>query len=260
MTDGEQSLRVAVVGASGRLGRVLADAVDAAPDLRLAARLGRDDDRGAIAGCDVALDVTRPDAVLATVAECLRAGVHVVVGTSGVDATARREITAMLADAPGLGVAVVPNFAVGAVLLQRFAAELARHYDAVEVVELHHPGKADAPSGTARRTAELVAEVWAARGAPGAPDATEPALALPGARGAGVDAVRVHSVRLPGLVASQEVLAGGTGELLTLRHDSFDRSSFVPGALLAVRGVPRRPGLTVGLDAFLDAGPPTGAG
>jgi 4-hydroxy-tetrahydrodipicolinate reductase len=196
----------------------------------------------------VAVDLTRPDAVLGNVAFCVEHGVHVVVGTSGVDEHLD-EIRDLLDVAPAVGVAVVANFAIGAVLMMRFAAQAAPYFESVEVVELHHPDKADAPSGTARRTAALVAEARRAAALPAQPDATR--TALDGARGAVVDGVPVHSVRLRGLVAHQEVLLGTAGETLTLRHDSYDRASFMPGVLLAVRQVASRPGLTVGLEPFL---------
>jgi 4-hydroxy-tetrahydrodipicolinate reductase len=177
---------------------------------------------------------------------CIEAGRHVVVGTTGFDEERLETLRGWLASAPGVGVVVAPNFGVGAVLMMRFAAAAAPYFDSVEIVELHHPGKIDAPSGTARRTAEVIA---AARGGRPSPDATTEEL--DGARGADVAGVRVHSVRLAGLVAHQEVLLGGHGETLTLRHDSLSRESFMPGVLLAVRAVGTRPGLTYGIDGLL---------
>jgi 4-hydroxy-tetrahydrodipicolinate reductase len=243
-------MRVAVLGASGRMGSAACAAIEAADGLELVARVGSADPLTTLtdAGAEVAVDLTRPDAVLGNVAFCVEHGVHVVVGTSGVDQRLA-EIRGMLDAAPGVGVAVVANFAIGAVLMMRFAAQAAPYFESVEVVELHHPDKADAPSGTARRTAALVAEARRAAALPAQPDATR--TALDGARGAVVDGVPVHSVRLRGLVAHQEVLLGTAGETLTLRHDSYDRASFMPGVLLAVRQVASRPGLTVGLEPFL---------
>lgn len=235
-------LRVAVLGARGRMGTAACAAISAQDDLSLVAALGHEDplDDLVAARPDVAVDLTRPDAVAAHVELCVARGIHVVVGTSGFTDTERYRTART-------GVLVVPNFALGAVLMMRFAAEAAPWFESVEIIELHHPDKADAPSGTARRTAELVAD--ARRGAPSPPDATaDPASA---ARGLAVEGVRVHSVRLRGLVAHQEVLLGGQGETLTIRHDSFDRSSFMPGLLLAVRAVPSHPGLTVGLEHVL---------
>jgi 4-hydroxy-tetrahydrodipicolinate reductase len=229
-------MKVGVYGADGRMGTTVRAAIDAAADLSLVD----------VADAEVAVDFTHPDAVMANVAECVARGAHVVVGTSGITDERLATIREWLADAPSVGVVVVPNFALGAVLMMRFAEQAAPYFDSVEIVELHHPGKADAPSGTARATAARVA---AARGARTAPDATT--SALDGARGASVDGVPVHSVRLAGLVAHQEVLLGSAGETLTIRHDSTDRVSFMPGVLLAVRAVPSRPGLTLGLDPLL---------
>jgi len=238
--------RVAVLGARGRMGAEVVRAVQAAEDLDLVAAydVGEAVD---LTQAEVAVDFTHPDAVMGNLRTCVEAGVHAVVGTTGFDAGRLEELRALLAGTQ-VNVLVAPNFGIAAVLMMQFAAQAARFFDSVEIVELHHAGKADAPSGTARRTAELVAE--ARRGMPPMPDATT--TALDGARGADVDGVRVHSVRLAGLVAHQEVLLGGAGESLTIRHDSYDRASFMPGVLLGVRRVGSRPGLTVGLEALLD--------
>ena len=246
------TVRVAVLGAAGRMGGEAAKAVEAADDMDLVARIGsRDPLEGILrARAQVAVDLTRPDAVMDNVRFCVEHGVHAVVGTSGFDEAKLDTVRGWLAHAPAVGVVVVPNFAIGAVLMMRFAAQAARWFESAEIVELHHPGKADAPSGTARRTAGLVAAARREAGLGPMPDAT--AESLPGARGAVVDGVPVHAVRLRGLVAHQEVLLGGPGETLTLRHDSTDRAGFMPGLLLAVRQAPTRPGLTVGLDALLD--------
>jgi 4-hydroxy-tetrahydrodipicolinate reductase len=243
--------RVGVIGAAGRMGTAACAAVEAAEDLELAARVGSGDPLSALtdAGVQVAVELTRPDAVLPNVEFCVGHGIHAVVGTSGLDEPRLTTVRGWLAGAPGVGVVVAPNFAVGAVLMMQFAAQAARFFDSVEIVELHHPDKADAPSGTARRTAELVAVARREAGLGPVPDAT---VSDPdGARGAVLDGVHVHSVRSRGLVAHQEVLLGGPGETLTIRHDSTDRSSFMPGVLLAVRQVARRPGLTVGLEHLL---------
>ncbi len=238
-----------MLGARGRMGAEVVRAVEAAEDLSLAAALDVGDHLD-LSGADIAVDFTHPDAVMANLRACVDAGVHAVVGTTGFDEARLRELRGWLETAPGVGVLVAPNFGIAAVLMMRFAAQAARFFDSVEVVELHHAGKADAPSGTARRTAELVAAARREAGCAPMPDAT--ATALDGARGADVDGVRVHAVRLAGLVAHQEVLLGGSGESLTLRHDSYDRASFMPGVLLGVRSVGGRPGLTVGLEALLD--------
>jgi 4-hydroxy-tetrahydrodipicolinate reductase len=202
------------------------------------------------AGAQVVVDFTSPAVVLDNIRWCIDQGIHCVVGTTGFDAERLATVRRWVEEAPGVGVIVAPNFAVGAVLMMRFATIAARFFESVEIIELHHPNKVDAPSGTAARTASLVAAARAEAGLGAVPDATT--TALDGARGARVDGVPVHSVRLSGLVAHQEVLLGTTGETLTLRHDSYDRVSFMPGVLLAVRSVPSRPGLTVGLEALLD--------
>jgi 4-hydroxy-tetrahydrodipicolinate reductase len=245
-------IRVGVLGAAGRMGTAACAAIDSAADLELAATLGRTDPLDTLVDerVDVAVDLTRPDAVTANVRFCVEHRIPVVVGTSGLDEARLDEIRGWLGDSPASAVLVVPNFAIGAVLMMRFAAQAARFFESAEIVELHHPGKADAPSGTARRTAEVVAQARAAAGLGPMPDATTDAV--PGSRGADIDGVPVHAVRLRGLVAHQEVLLGTTGETLTIRHDSVDRSSFMPGLLLAVRQSPSRPGLTVGLDPLLD--------
>ncbi len=245
------SVRVAVLGAGGRMGSEACRAVEGADDLELVARVGSADPLPSLvdSGAQVAVDLTRPDAVMDNIRFCVEHGVHVVVGTSGVDEERLATVRGWLESAPGVGVVVAPNFAVGAVLMMRFAAQAARFFESTEIVELHHPDKADAPSGTARRTAELVARARAAAGLAAQPDATS--TALDGARGADVAGVPVHSVRVRGLVAHQEVLLGTAGETLTIRHDSYDRASFMPGVLLAVREIGSRPGLTVGLEPLL---------
>ena len=238
--------RVAVLGARGRMGSEVVRAVEAADDLVLAAALDAGD-RLDLSGADVAVAFTHPDAVMGNLRACVDAGVHAVVGTTGFDDARLTELRAMLEGTP-LGIVVAPNFGIAAVLMMQFAAQAAPFFESVEIVELHHPNKADAPSGTARRTAELVAE--ARRGMDPMPDATT--VALDGARGADVDGVRVHAVRLAGLVAHQEVVLGGAGESLTIRHDSYTRESFMPGVLLGIRSITGRPGLTVGLEHLLD--------
>lgn len=243
-------MRVAVIGAAGRMGQEVCRAVDLAGDLELVGRFDVGDSLGDVAGAEVAVDFTVPDATLDNVLQCVSQGVHVVVGTTGWTEEKISAVNDALERAPGVGVLIAPNFAIGAVLLMKWAAEAARAYESVEIVELHHPGKADAPSGTAVRTAELIAAARSSAGVPDAPDAT--LTSLDGARGARVEGIPVHSVRLRGLVAHQEVLLGSAGETLTIRHDSFDRVSFMPGVLLGVRRVGARPGLAVGLESYLD--------
>lgn len=243
-------LRVGVLGALGRMGAEVCRAVEGAPglDLVVAEDAGFDQAGFLAARPEVVVDFTHPDVVLANVEFCVSNGVHSVVGTTGWTDERLAKVRSWT-DKPGSGnVLIAPNFGIGAVLMMRFAAMAAPHFESVEIIELHHAGKADAPSGTARRTAEVVAQARA--GMPLSPDATS--TALDGARGADVRGVRVHSVRVSGLVAHQEVLLGGSGETLTIRHDSLDRVSFMPGVLLAVRHVAERPGLTVGIEPLLD--------
>lgn len=246
--------RVAVLGAAGRMGRTVCAALEAAPDLQLVARLDAGDDAGDLAGtgAQVVVDFTVPDVTEANVHAAIDAGLHAVVGTSGWDDAALDRVRQHLGPDPTTGVLVAPNFALGAVLAMAFAARAAPWFESVEIVELHHPDKVDAPSGTAMHTAAGIAAARRAAGRAVSPDATT--STLDGARGADVDGVRVHAVRLRGLVAHEEILLGNPGEQLTIRTDSFDRSSFMPGVLHAVRQVVRRPGLTVGLDAYLDLG------
>ena len=231
------------------MGSEVCRAVEAADDLELVGRFDQGDDLGDLARADVVVEFSVPDASPANVAHCVERGVHVVVGTTGWDEARLDALRATLDDHPGVGVLIAPNFAIGAILMMRFAQEAARFYESVEVIELHHPAKVDAPSGTAARTAALIG---AARGEAGLGDVPDATTQDPdGARGARVDGVPVHSVRLRGLVAHQEVLFGGVGEMLTLRHDSFDRSSFMPGVMAGVRAIADHPGLTVGLEHVL---------
>jgi 4-hydroxy-tetrahydrodipicolinate reductase len=248
------TVRVGVIGARGKVGSEVCRGVDQAPGLELVAQVDVGDDLGTLeaAGTHVAVDFTHPDAVMDNVRHCVEHGIHAVVGTTGFDDERLETVRRWLAEAPGIGVLVAPNFSIGALLMMRFAVLAAPHFESVEVVELHHPDKADAPSGTARRTAQLLAAARLEAGLGPVPDAT--ASALEGARGADVDGIRVHSLRVRGLVAHQEVLFGGPGETLTIRHDSLDRVSFVPGVLAGVRAVAEHPGLTVGLEHYLDLG------
>jgi 4-hydroxy-tetrahydrodipicolinate reductase len=262
-------VRVGVLGATGRMGRATCRAVLDAPDLELAAAVGRDTGVGRplhelvpgapaelvvgeglsellAAGVEVVVDFSRPEATAAAVDGLLADGVHLVSGTTGLPPELLDDLANLAGKADNGNAVWAPNFALGAVLAMHFAAVAGRFYPAAEVIELHHQGKADAPSGTALRTARAIAAAREQREEPGAGGES-----VPGARGGEVDGVRVHSVRLPGLVAHQEVIFGGQGEVLTLRHDSLDRSSFMPGVLLAVQAVATRPGLTVGLEPLL---------
>lgn len=245
-------IRVGVLGARGKVGAEVVGAVTAAPDLALACEVDLGDSLDALVESEtqVVVDFTHPDAVMANLAYCLTHGIHAVVGTTGFDEPRLASLRDLLATAPGLGVLVAPNFSIGAILMMRFAATAAPYFESVEIVELHHPDKADAPSGTSRRTAELIGAARRGVGSAAMPDATS--SALDGARGAAVDGVPIHSVRARGLIAHQEVIFGAPGETLTIRHDSLDRVSFTPGVLAAVRQIASHPGLTVGLEAFLD--------
>lgn len=243
--------RVAVLGARGRMGEEVCRAVEATADLHLVAGVDVGDPLDTLlkARAEVVVDFTTPSAVMDNVAFAVSHGIHAVVGTTGMSAERLDTVRGWLDDAAGVGVLVAPNFGIGAVLSMRFAQIAARHYASAEIVELHHPGKVDAPSGTAVRTAQVIAAARADADLGPMPDATTQEMA--GARGADVDGVRVHAVRLAGLVAHQEILFGGEAEILTIRHDSLHRSSFMPGVLLAIRAVVSAPGLTVGLEPFL---------
>ncbi|MCZ7457635.1 4-hydroxy-tetrahydrodipicolinate reductase [Streptomyces sp. WMMC940] len=247
-------LRVAVLGAKGRIGSEAVRAVEAAEDMELVAALGRGDKLETLVetGAQVAVELTTPASVMGNLDFCVRHGIHAVVGTTGWTDERLAHLRTSLAASPETGVLIAPNFSIGAVLTMKFAAQAARWFESVEVVELHHPNKADAPSGTATRTAQLIAAARAEAGCAPQPDAT--VTALDGARGADVDGVPVHAVRLRGLLAHQEVLLGGEGETLTVRHDSLHHSSFMPGILLGVRRVVDTPGLTFGLENYLDLG------
>jgi len=243
-------MRVGVLGAKGKVGAMMVQAVQAADDLTLSAEVDAGDPLSLLVerGTEVVIDFTHPDVVMANLKFLIDNGIHVVVGTTGFTDERLAQVESWLSEKPQTSVLIAPNFAIGAVLSMHFAQQAARYFESAEVIELHHPNKADAPSGTAARTARLIAE--ARKGLPPNPDATS--TGLEGARGADVDGIPVHSVRLAGLVAHQEVLFGTQGETLTIRHDSLDRSSFVPGVLIAVRGVRARPGLTIGIEPLLD--------
>jgi 4-hydroxy-tetrahydrodipicolinate reductase len=248
-----EPIRVGVLGARGRMGQQVCKAVDAASDLYLVAMVDADDPLSSVAAAEaqVLIDFTQPDVVMDNIRFAIDNGIHAVVGTTGFTAERLDTVRQWLAASgqPGLGVIVAPNFGIGAILSMKFAQLAARFYDSAEVIELHHAGKVDAPSGTAVRTAALIAEARADAGLGDVPDATT--QSLDGARGADVDGVRVHAVRAAGLVAHQEIIFGTAGETLTIRHDSLDRVSFMPGVLLAARSVASRPGLTVGIESLL---------
>ncbi len=243
-------IRVGVLGARGRMGAAVVDAVTAADGLELAAAIDLGDslDELVASGCQVIVDFTTPDAVMANLEFAIGRGIHCVVGTTGFDDERVARVRRWCGDNPEVGVLIAPNFSIGAVLMMHLSALAAPYFESVEIIELHHPNKVDAPSGTAAHTATAIAQARA--DLPAAPDATT--SALDGARGARVNDVPVHSVRLRGLVAHQEVLFGGPGETLSIRHDSLDRECFMPGVVLAVRHVGAHPGVSVGLAEYLD--------
>src|SRR5665647_2679360 len=242
-------IKVSVIGAAGRMGSTVCRTLEAAPDTQLVGRYDLGDDLGDLGGADVVVEFSVPDASASNVAHCIERGTHVVVGTTGWTQDKLEAVRSQLTGKPGVGVLIAPNFAIGAILMMSFAQQAARFYESVEIIELHHPDKVDAPSGTAARTASLIAQARRDADLGDVPDATtsDPA----GARGARVDGIPVHAVRLRGLVAHQEVMFGASGEMLTIRHDSFDRVSFMPGVMAGVRQVGDHPGLTVGLENYL---------
>ena len=243
-------IEVGVFGAKGRMGSTVCEAVEGAPDMELVARIDAGDDRAPAGAARVMVDFTRPDAVMDDIEWCIDHGVNAVVGTTGFDDERLDRVRSWLGDAPRVGVLIASNFSIGAVLMMAFAEKAAPFFDSAEIVELHHPRKLDAPSGTAMATARGIAAARADAGLGPVPDATQTDPL--GARGAVVDGVHVHAVRLRGLTAHEEIVLGNPGEQLTIRTDSFDRASFMPGVILAVRRVGERRGLTVGLDALLD--------
>ena len=244
-------INVAVLGARGRMGSEVVKAVEAAEGLVLVAALDLGDsiDQLKDSGAQVVVDFTTPDSVMGNLEFLINNGINVVVGTTGFDETKLAKVKGWLAANPSVGVLIAPNFAIGAVLMMEFAAKAAKYFESAEIIELHHPDKVDAPSGTAARTAELMTQARKDAKLSAAPDATN--SGIPAARGGKVGDIPVHSIRLRGLVAHQEVLLGGLGETLTIRHDSLDRAGFMPGVLLGVRKVISNPGLTHGLDKFM---------
>ena len=244
-------INVAVLGARGRMGSEVVKAVEATEGLALVAALDLGDSLDQLKGsaAHVVVDFTTPDSVMSNLEFLIKNGINVVVGTTGFDDAKLATVKGWLAQNPSVGVLIAPNFAIGAVLMMEFAEKAARYFESAEIIELHHPAKVDAPSGTAARTAELMSAARKEAGLGAMPDATT--TALDGARGALVGGIPVHSVRARGLVAHQEVLFGGLGETLTIRHDSIDRAGFMPGVILGVRKIVNTPGLTHGLDKFM---------
>ena len=246
------TIKVAVLGSKGRMGAETCRAISSAPDLELVAQIDLGDSLSDLekSGAQVVVDFTHPDSVMKNLEFAISHGIHVVVGTTGFTSEKLATLKSWLAAKPAVGAMVAPNFGLGAVLMMQFAAKAARYFESAEIVELHHPEKADAPSGTASRTAEMITE--ARRDSRRAPMPDKTSSGLQGARGAKVGDVPIHSVRLRGLVAHQEVLLGDQGETLSIRHDSIDRTGFMPGVLLAIREVTKRPGLTFGLENYME--------
>ena len=244
-------IKVGVLGARGRMGAEVVKAVTAAADLELVASLDLGDslDQLVESGAHVVVDFTTPDSVMANLEFLISKGINTVVGTTGFDDARVAKVKSLLSANPKVGVLIAPNFAIGAVLMMEFATKAAKYFESAEIIELHHPDKVDAPSGTAARTAQLMTQARKDAGLAAMPDATNSGIAA--ARGGNVGDIPVHSIRLRGLVAHQEVLLGGLGETLTIRHDSLDRAGFMPGVLLGVRKVISNPGLTFGLDKFM---------
>lgn len=244
-------INVGVLGARGRMGAEVVNAVNASTDCELVAALDLGDslDQLVSSGAHVVVDFTTPDAVMGNLEFLITHGIHAVVGTTGFDDKRMATLKSLSSAHPQVGILIAPNFAIGAVLMMEFAAKAAKYFESAEIIELHHPNKVDAPSGTASRTAALISDARKAAKLPAMPDATS--SSLDGARGALVGDVPVHSVRLRGLIAHQEVLFGGPGETLTIRHDSLDRAGFMPGVLLGIKSVISRPGVTLGLEHFM---------
>ena len=246
------TIRVGVLGAKGRMGGEVVSAVNNAADMTLVAALDLGDslDQLVASKADVVVDFTTPDSVMANLEFLINSGINVVVGTTGFDEARIEKVKGLLAKNSKVGVLIAPNFGLGAVLMMEFSKKAARYFESAEIIELHHPNKVDAPSGTSTRTAQLITQARSETESAPMPDATK--VALEGARGAKVGDVPIHSIRLRGLIAHQEVLFGGVGETLTIRHDSLDRASFMPGVLIALREIGKRTGLVYGLENFLD--------
>jgi 4-hydroxy-tetrahydrodipicolinate reductase len=244
-------IKVGVLGAAGRMGAEVVNAIEVSSDCTLVAALDFRDplDQLVTSGAQVVVDFTTPDSVMANLEFLITHNIHAVVGTTGFDDSRMSKLKELSAAHPEVGVLIAPNFAIGAVLMMEFAAKAAQFFESAEIIELHHPNKIDAPSGTAARTASLMTDARKDANLAAMPDATS--TSLPGARGALVGDIPVHSVRLRGLIAHQEVLFGGSGETLSIRHDSLDRAGFMPGVLLGIRSVISRPGVTFGLEHFM---------
>lgn len=245
------STKVGVLGAQGRVGTAVVEGVSAAEDLELVAEISREDSLQTLvdSGAEVIVDFTTPGSVMDNLEFCIANDIHCVVGTTGFDDERYAQVRSWLDDHPQVGVLIAPNFAISAVLTMAFAKQAAKYFDSAEIIEYHHPTKLDAPSGTALKTAQGIAEARADAGLGPMPDATE--QAVEGSRGADIDGVKVHAVRMKGMIAHEDVIFGTQDQTLTISQDSYGRTSFVPGVLTGVRDVAGHPGLTVGLDSYL---------
>lgn len=246
------AIKVGVLGAKGRVGQTIVAAVNEAADLELAAEIDHGDDLGGLvdSGVQVVVDFTTPTAVMGNLEFCINNGISAVVGTTGFDEQRLGQVRTWCAANDGVGVLIAPNFAISAVLTMVFSKQAARFFESAEVIELHHPNKLDAPSGTAIHTAQGIADARREAGMGEQPDATE--QALEGSRGANVDGIPVHAVRMSGMVAHEAVIFGTQGQTLTIKQDSYDRNSFAPGVLVGLRNIAAHPGLTIGLENYLD--------
>jgi len=245
-------MKVAVLGANGRMGAETVAAIENASDLILSCALDLGDslDQLVKTGTEVVIDFTHPDSVMKNLEFAINNGIHVVVGTTGFDYKKLSELKNLLSKSPQVGALIAPNFGLGAVLMMQFSQKAAQYFESVEIIELHHANKVDAPSGTAIRTAELITDARKQSKKGAMPDASK--TIIPGARGAKVGDVPIHSVRSHGYVAHQEVIFGDAGETLSIRHDSINRTGFMPGVLIGVRNVAKHPGLTVGLENYME--------
>ncbi|MCX6446810.1 MAG: 4-hydroxy-tetrahydrodipicolinate reductase [Actinobacteria bacterium] len=245
-------MKVAVLGAKGRMGAETVAAIESASDLTLSSALDLGDslDQLIKTGTEVIVDFTHPDAVMKNLEFAITNGIHVVVGTTGFDDKKLSELKNLLSKNTKVGALIAPNFGLGAVLMMQFSQKAAQYFESVEIIELHHANKVDAPSGTAIRTAELITDARKQSKKGAMPDASK--TIIPGARGAKVGDVPIHSVRSHGYVAHQEVIFGDAGETLSIRHDSINRAGFMPGVLIGVRNVAKHPGLTVGLENYME--------
>jgi len=245
-------MKVAVLGAKGRMGTEAVAAINAATDLTLSAALDIGDSLENLiqSGTEIVVDFTTPDSVMKNLEFAINNGIHVVVGTTGFDDNKLELLKKLLSKQPKVGALIAPNFGLGAVLMMQFSQTAAKYFESAEIIEMHHANKIDAPSGTAVRTAEMITNSRKASSKSNMPDATK--TSLPGARGAKVGDVPVHSIRGHGYVAHQEVVFSDAGETLTIRHDSINRSGFMPGVLIGIRNVAKHPGLTVGLENYME--------